>query len=671
MQNLKINDINELNIPIDDIGFFYSSLFDFSSPNLLQKKITQISPEILNKNTLAILEAPTGYGKTEAALALAYRYMQICKKNGIYLAMPTRMTSNALYHRANNFLHRIIEDERNFILHHSKSDLFLESIKDEQDSFYQVGGNILTHKLVNLNPFLLGTVDNILTLPFGIKHFPLMHLGLFNHVYIIDEVHSYDTRMFRILCETLKILSLLHVPVILLSATLPEERKKDLVDAYNYINEETEDRFFININLYKENCIESKEVEVTFLQTVNYCICMDDIPDQYYEEDSLEEEYTCFIEEDDPTDIADIKEIANVIQSYNSKGFYGIIVNTVQRAQVLYDHLKNIFGEDSCLLLHSRFDASQRSLLEEETLNIFGKKGFKNRKGLKILVATQIVEQSIDIDFDCLFTDLCPMDSLIQRVGRLHRHSQNDKNRPIKLRKPRVYILQAYNSDKDELRFYFNRKSAFIYSPFILYSTRLVLMEKLKDKNTIDFTRDTPYLVNAIFKCKDKDLFGFSLKDVYNKWKNKENICKKEATQKFFYSPDFDSYEDINLYENGSNTYREAKTKSDAKVRDIVPTLEVCIFYKDYEGVYHTVYDNSVVKVSDYSELMRHTVSLPQGVTRKILKNSDCLEYKTVNNLKIPFLIFEDILSDGSTSPVIIEKYSLQYHPDLGLCVFK
>jgi CRISPR-associated endonuclease/helicase Cas3 len=112
-------------------------------------------------------------------------------------------------------------------------------------------------------------------------------------------------------------------------------------------------------------------------------------------------------------------------------GCAGVIVNTVNRAQETAKALSERFGEETVRLLHSRFLAPDRAQKELELLKELGSPAKKCRRPEKrIVVGTQVLEQSLDIDFDVLVTDICPMDLLLQRIGRLHRH---ERTRPEKL----------------------------------------------------------------------------------------------------------------------------------------------------------------------------------------------------------------------------------------------
>ena len=102
-------------------------------------------------------------------------------------------------------------------------------------------------------------------------------------------------------------------------------------------------------------------------------------------------------------------------------GVLGIIVNTVKRAQELGRKCKSKFGNETVEILHSSFIATDRVDKESNLVKMIGKGGVRPEK--KIIIGTQVIEQSLDIDFDVMITDLCPVDLLLQRAGRLHRHN--------------------------------------------------------------------------------------------------------------------------------------------------------------------------------------------------------------------------------------------------------
>jgi len=148
-------------------------------------------------------------------------------------------------------------------------------------------------------------------------------------------------------------------------------------------------------------------------------------------------------------------------------GVAGIVVNTVKRAQAKYLQLKEVFGDNICLL-HSQFISSERAKLEKELVSNLGPGDSSfTRPDKLIVVGTQIFEQSMDIDFDVLITDLCPMDMLLQRIGRLHRHI---RVRPDTLVNAVCYVMGASWGN-------FNRGSELIYGRYLVMRTLAVMPE--------------------------------------------------------------------------------------------------------------------------------------------------------------------------------------------------
>jgi CRISPR-associated endonuclease/helicase Cas3 len=182
-------------------------------------------------------------------------------------------------------------------------------------------------------------------------------------------------------------------------------------------------------------------------------------------------------------------------------GCVGVIVNTVRRAQEIYAALKE--RGEKALLIHSRFKAGYRAELEERVKGLVGKGG--ERPERLVVVGTQVLEQSLDIDFDALFTDICPMDLLIQRIGRLHRHREHDASRPARLGAPRVFVMENDGSKR-------------LYGEYLLSRTRELLPESLT------LPQDIPRLVNAAYDGARAE--GYD--------KHMEKVMDKESRAKHF-----------------------------------------------------------------------------------------------------------------------------------------
>lgn len=393
-----------------------------------------------------------------------------------------------------------------------------------------------------------------------------------------------------------------------------------------------------------------------------------------------------------PTDHkADADAIAEKIKELGKRGYYGVIVNTVKRAQDIYEALnsKDTF-QGNVTLLHSRFEAEHRNVIEKKVIEDLGKQGISKRNSedyFKIVISTQIVEQSIDIDFDVMFSDLCPMDALLQRAGRLHSHAQNDAYRPDVLKTPTCYVMQAYETveddakrdiessylkheaNKDNLFYHVDSYSRKIYQPFLLYSTYLEL--KKYTSNPMNTVVETEVVVNEVYDettTEEKMLDGESLKPSYLEMKKQADDMQKNTCETML-----KKYKDVEEFKKeldeghllccGVND-----VVKDVVVRDMTDTLEVVVLAMDGEK-YVSCYSNNVIDVTNVLDMGRHTVALPARIVRKcggikelkkILKEN---RPDDVAEIYTPVIVFEN-----GNSVLLNEKVLLTYDVELGLC---
>lgn len=669
-------------------------------PTPLQHAVMKNAKLDLNKHRLVFIEAPTGHGKTEAALSLAYRYIAECddlKNKGIYIAMPTRATSNGLYDRVTDFIHKAFHGIGNLKLYHSKAPLFLsDKVSDKEInktlvSAEQTANKVNSHdngsnnedlseyvldgKLSHAHKFLLGTVDHVLTMCLNTKHFTMLHTLLMNHVFVFDEVHCYDPIMLSCLRASLTLLSLCDVPVIILSATMPRAKRKALMEAYGIDKS-------ICLNAYPKNEKDKTVDEENVIR----------VPGGREESKFVTFDLSLQTVYQLPTDHnADAEAIAEKIKELGQRGYYGVIVNTVKRAQDIYETLnsKDNFQGD-VILLHSRFEAEHRNDIEKKVIADLGKQGFPKRNSedyFKIVISTQIVEQSIDIDFDVMFSDLCPMDALLQRTGRLHRHAQNDAYRPDALKTPTCYVMQAYKTveddakreiessylkheaNKDNLFYHVDSYSCKIYQPFLLYSTYLEL--KKFTSNPMNTVAETEVVVNEVYDeniSDEKVLDGESLESSYKEMKRNIESMQGKACETMLkaYTTDEEfkkALDEGHLLCGGVND-----VVKDVVVRDMTDTLEVVVMTRDGEK-YVSCYNNDVIDVSNVLDMGRHTVALPARIVRKcggikelkkILKEN---RPDDVAEIYTPVIVFEN-----GNSVLLNEKVLLTYDVELGLC---
>ena len=371
-------------------GLSFQQVFDFEPRPVQQQFIDQV----VVPGTY-VLEAPMGLGKTEAALYAAYSMLTSGQATGIYFALPTQLTSNKIYGRFNDFLGAILAEDcthRSLLLHGGA--WLLETEMGEEG---RPGGAWFNKaKRGLLAPFAVGTVDQALMAAMNVKHGFVRAFGLAGKVVILDEVHTYDAYTGTILDALVELLRSLHCTVIILSATLNRERRGKLLgcelfsDAYPLITAVPQQRDLVELS-----------VPITTSQPVAIQL----------------------LEQDEPA-------IHEAIERASQGQQVLWIENTVVEAQQRYLDLAARASELglACGLLHSRFIADDRQRIEDRWVNLFGKPGWPKRlQQGHILVGTQVLEQSLDIDADFLISRFAPTDMLLQRMGRLWRHADTPR----------------------------------------------------------------------------------------------------------------------------------------------------------------------------------------------------------------------------------------------------
>ncbi|HHZ14387.1 MAG TPA: CRISPR-associated helicase Cas3' [Clostridiales bacterium] len=467
----------------------YKQRFGFNTPNNMQTAVEEVARDVVSPGIL-VLEAPMGSGKTEAALACAEIFADKTGRSGVFFALPTQATSDGVLPRVIDWIDMLeTEDQHTIELAHGKAQFndefqslkYLEgSTNIESDDI----GAAFVHewfegqKRALLADFVVGTIDQLLLAALKQKHVMLRHLGLAGKVVIIDECHAYDAYMGQYLKRALNWLGAYKVPVIVLSATLPAQTRQMVIDAY--LNRDSE-RQTIRDPLGRSKSIPNPKIE-GWVENRDYPLitCTDGNriiqKTAPVELDSLRKINIGFLSEEDL--------VSRLEDLLSEGGCAGIIVNTVKRAQELAQVLIQVFGSDTVRLLHSQFLATDRTKKEDQLRKELGKprQGTK-RPHERIVIGTQVLEQSLDIDFDLLITDICPMDLLLQRIGRLHRHR---RPRPEKLESPLCLIMGIRDNDFDD-------GAVAIYGQYLLMRTKAMLPK------VIELPTDIPQLVQDVY----------------------------------------------------------------------------------------------------------------------------------------------------------------------------
>ena len=477
----KKDDIGKIaNKAVESCGFRKLQI----KPSLSFKKIFGFPPrssqisliESVNTPGIYILEAETGSGKTEAALYAAYRMISEGYNNGIYFALPTKLTSDMIHRRVQNFVDQICNQPTPVMLAHGSAWLNEEVMKIIQAGGEELsaGGSWFTpRKRTLLAPIGVGTVDQALMAVMNVKHFFVRAFGLAGKVVILDEVHSYDIYTGTILDKLVDALSQMGCTVIILSATLTADRKKTFFkhdlpkdNSYPLITSSNND----NISVLQGESFSEKKIGIYF---------------------------------DYSSSLVDIADIAIKKAKHGECVLW--VNNTVSAAQNAFRMVESLKPEKAfdVGLLHSRFTVKHRKKLEDDWMGKLGNEDGKckvKRPNGCVLIATQVVEQSVDIDADFIITELAPMDMLIQRFGRLWRHER--VLRPSE--KPDVLILTGdlkETGSKESLIEALGKNNSMIYSPFILWKTWNIL----KDKKNISIPAELRTILENIYSENEKE----------------------------------------------------------------------------------------------------------------------------------------------------------------------
>jgi CRISPR-associated endonuclease/helicase Cas3 len=406
----------------------------------------------LDRPGLMVIEAPMGEGKTEAALAVAEVFAARSGAGGLFFALPTMATGNAMFPRLLRWLERLPADSgwrHSVHLAHSKAALNedfaglmasarriaavdLDGPPDSSPALEgsrQAGGELVAHtwlrgrKKAMLASFVAGTIDQVLFAGLKSRHLALRHLALAGKVVVIDEAHAYDTYMSVYLDRVLAWLGAYRVPVIVLSATLPAGRRCQLVEAYAGAAD----------GQSAAVAGESAYPLLTAVAAGGTPVVRRPAASARTTDVHLERLG------DGPEVLADRLE-AELVDG----GCVLVVRNTVRRVLETARVLRDRFGEDAVTVAHSGFVDVDRAAKDADLLQRFGPPGKAVGRpvGRHIVVASQVAEQSLDVDFDLLVSDLCPVDLLLQRMGRLHRHPRGDE-RPGRLRTARCLLTGA------------------------------------------------------------------------------------------------------------------------------------------------------------------------------------------------------------------------------------
>ncbi len=410
------------------------------------RQIQVLCDDLPHRQSLTIIEASTGSGKTEAALAYAWQLLVLGLADSIVFALPTQATANAMLERLEKAAPLLFDNKTNVVLAHGRANYQPQFInlkqacearpaQGKEEAWIQCGQWLSqSRKRVFLGQIGVCTIDQVLVSVLPVRHKFVRGFGVGRSVLIIDEVHAYDSYMYGLLDAVLEQQYLAGGSAILLSATLPSYQKQQLAKTWGcHLAEDNQNQayplitscydkqtHFFDLTDYPEQQPPITTVNLELL-TTPHCLPVDDF-------------YQRLIHA--VAEGAPVCLICNLVA--DAQAIYQAILESITETQQL--------KKDQLLLFHSRFTFADRQRKEQTVLNLFGPnpeaQNVRNKGHL--LIATQVVEQSLDLDFDWLITQLCPVDLLFQRMGRLHRHPHD---RPKNYREPCCTVLLPDNED--------------------------------------------------------------------------------------------------------------------------------------------------------------------------------------------------------------------------------
>lgn len=635
---------------------------DYSPNSVQQQAIDAFNDYAADSPFLMVVEAPTGCGKTEIAMFLADQWLQKKNGSGLYIAMPTQATSNSIYQRSLRVLARRYPDQKvNVVLAHGQAawneemqQIRVAKVGDSKEDQSLVAAEWFQNnrKRTLLAPFGVGTVDQVFLSILQTKHFFVRLFGLKNKVIVFDEVHAYDTYMNTLFYRLLEWLHGLGASVVILSATLPEKTRAQIVAHYSGVPDEQvlPDSHYPRLTLVcagKEPCVFPLTADSSD-RTINL---------RWVSEE----------------------EMPSVLKEKLSEGgCVAVICNTVRKAQKTFLRLKEMqmVDEEDLILFHARYPLCWREQIEQKVLKNFGKdstleNGSRPRKA--IVVATQVIEQSLDLDFDLMVSELAPVDLILQRAGRLHRHDRKDA-RPSKVSSPQM-ILVDVSQDEDGVPLVGTREP--FYPKNVLLKTYHVLCE-ITQLQVIASTRS---LIEKVYDDQENwSEFPLEWNEKLKKWQ-KEEIAKREikgddASFTLIDAPSCKRllYRQMNQLAESDEQSVGTLERMQAKTRDGCLSVRIpCLFTRDGSALYSDLEcrqllhegmgEGEILRAIAWNEVGISNAWLLRTIERQAQNFDQC--FPNIKKLKKrKFLLFQ---VDQKVAKLDIGDYHLELSCELGL----
>lgn len=451
-----------------------AGLFPTYKPQGLQTVVDNFPIE----QGLTIIEAPTGSGKTEAALAYASKLLLSDPGFGgsIIFALPTQATANAMLKRLEDVADKLFDGGASVVLAHGKRDLNPDfktilansslTAQGAEEARVQCSEWLgASKKRAFLGQIGVCTIDQVLLSVLPVRHQFVRGFGVQKSILIVDEVHAYDSYMYGLLAEVLKRQKQAAGSVILLSATLPHHQKAKLLHSWGIQSEQQNPAYPLVTHAFANQVLtfelpDSEQIEERIIDI------------ETWQADQL---------------ILSTEQLEKIVQAAEKGAKVAVICNLVADAQNIAKQLAGLTSIPVDLF-HSRFRFVDRQKIEQDISSYYGKNEQDRAAGGRILVATQVVEQSLDLDFDWMLTQLCPVDLLFQRLGRLHRHQ---RNRPLGFEQPRcVVIVPTTEAVYGDTRYVYQNLRALWRTEHFLKNKTVVFKSNQEDLKTYTAYRD-------------------------------------------------------------------------------------------------------------------------------------------------------------------------------------
>ncbi|KAA2246405.1 CRISPR-associated helicase Cas3' [Solihabitans fulvus] len=431
----------------------------------------------LESPTLVVVEAPTGEGKTKAALQVSATLVRRLKLAGVYVGMPTKATSNQVLGEVEKLL-TTLQDRTTVRLIHSGAREFLAQRTTEPSDIGQddpedcdvAAREWFTRKKSLLTNLGVGTVDQAARAAIRSGHMFVRLAALSNKVVVFDEIHSYDIHLSALLDRLLMWLGRLGVSVVLLSATLPTRRRRELTAAWQAgllgrLPDDTPAEQVTGSDHYPRVTVVGRDAPVVLGAKTS----------------PLNRDRRVQMVGPVPPD----QVVGWLLDRVGEGGCAAVVHNMVRRAEETFRSLdKDLTGRGIAVrLLHGQMTNADRYEREAWLAKSFGPKGNRPHS---IVVGTQVLEQSLDLDFDVMLSDLAPIDLLIQRVGRVHRHTREGRGNLV------LGITGVVHGSDGPA---FPRGLHTVYSPYVLMRTWAVL----QNRQEICCPDEVPTLIDQVY----------------------------------------------------------------------------------------------------------------------------------------------------------------------------